>query len=379
MEAVDATQREYKGSDGPPPSLLTVVFDTNPHAWAYLSSSLPLSKAIANLLVFINAHLAMNSANQVAVIASHSQKTAWLYPTPNPPKGRRRPVENGQNGRHTDVDGDVEMSDASKQPISAEDANKYRPFRKVETEILTNLRKLTSQTLESDLRATTTTMIAGALTAALAYISKATLKSAPTSNDANAADILAPSSEGSTQRTTLTSRILVISVSGDLASQYIAVMNSIFAAQRQRIPIDILKLAGDTILLQQACDATGGIYMKPSAPQGLLQYLMMAFLPDKTARKHLVLPSAGEVDFRAACFCHRRVVDVGYVCSVCLSIFCEPLADQTCLTCGSKLSVSTTASKPPALLARKKKKRKRAPGESTPAATPGGGATPIPS
>ncbi|KAK7611828.1 RNA polymerase II transcription factor B subunit 4 [Phyllosticta paracitricarpa] len=365
MEAVDATEREYKGSDGPPPSLLTIVFDTNPHAWSYLSSTLPLSKAIANLLVFINAHLAINSANQVAVIASHSQKTAWLYPTPSPPKPRRKPLENGQNGRHADGDGD--------------DANKYRPFRKVETEILTNLRKLTSQTSEGDLKATTTTMIAGALTAALAYISKATLKSAPTSNDASAPDILTSSNQGSTQRTTLTSRILVISVSGDLASQYIAVMNSIFAAQRQRIPIDILKLAGDTILLQQACDATGGIYMKPSAPQGLLQYLMMAFLPDKTARRHLVLPSAGEVDFRAACFCHRRVVDVGYVCSVCLSIFCEPLPDQTCLTCGSKLSISTTASKPPALIARKKKKRKRAPGESTPSATPAGGATPIPS
>ena len=25
------------------------------------------------------------------------------------------------------------------------------------------------------------------------------------------------------------------------------------------------------------------------------------------------------VDFRAACFCHRKVVDLGFVCSVCLS------------------------------------------------------------
>jgi len=32
-----------------------------------------------------------------------------------------------------------------------------------------------------------------------------------------------------------------------------------------------------------------------------------------------VAPTASYVDFRAACFCHRRVVDLGFVCSVCLA------------------------------------------------------------
>jgi transcription initiation factor TFIIH subunit 3 len=96
-------------------------------------------------------------------------------------------------------------------------------------------------------------------------------------------------------------------------------MNTTFAAQRLRIPIDILKLAGDTVFLQQASDATKGIYMQLRNPQGLLQYLMMAFLPDQMSRKHLVAPTQEVVDFRAACFCHRRVVDIGFVCSICLS------------------------------------------------------------
>lgn len=30
-------------------------------------------------------------------------------------------------------------------------------------------------------------------------------------------------------------------------------------------------------------------------------------------------PGKTGVDFRAACFCHRKVVDLGFVCSVCLS------------------------------------------------------------
>ena len=64
------------------------------------------------------------------------------------------------------------------------------------------------------------------------------------------------------------------------------------------------------------------------------------------------------MDFRAACFCHRRIVDVGFVCSICLSIFCEPVADGTCLTCGSHLALASYGRKP-AVVPRKKKKKKR--------------------
>lgn len=197
--------------------------------------------------------------------------------------------------------------------------NKYRPFSTVETAIVNSFTKLMDETNQSHLASTATTMIGGALSLALSFIAKTTLLHAPVTSRADDMMALADSETTQAQRVPLTSRILIVSVSGDLANQYIPVMNSIFAAQRKRIPIDILKLAGDTVLLQQASDATGGIYMKPEKPEGLLQYLMMAFLPDATARAHLIMPSAGGVDFRAACFCHRKVVDIGYVCSVCLS------------------------------------------------------------
>ena len=59
--------------------------------------------------------------------------------------------------------------------------------------------------------------------------------------------------------------------------------------------------------------------MHAEDPRGILQYLMMGFLADGTGRKNLVMPGQVGVDFRAACFCHRRVVDVGFVCSICLS------------------------------------------------------------
>lgn len=251
--------------------------------------------------------MAFNNSNQVAVIASHAHRAVWLYPRP---KGSISTSE------------DVVMSDGNvgKQNNTSNSANKYRPFALIEQDILASLREIVSSTTEHDVSSTSSTQMAGALTLALSYINKATIiysdaglnlntKAMSDPNDASTQD--APSG--------LQARIFVLSVSGDLAHQYIPIMNTTFAAQRLRIPIDILKLAGDTVFLQQASDATKGIYMQPRNPQGLLQYLMMAFLPDQISRAHLVAPTQEVVDFRAACFCHRDVVDVGFVCSICLS------------------------------------------------------------
>ena len=195
-------------------------------------------------------------------------------------------------------------------------ANKYRPFALIENCLLASLRDLISTTTEVDVASTSTTQMAGALTLALSYINKATVNYSGNTNDSKPA---ATGIESSEVQSGLQSRILVVSVSGDLAHQYIPIMNTTFAAQRLRIPIDILKLAGDTVFLQQASDATKGIYMQLRNPQGFLQYLMMGFLPDQMSRNHLIAPTQEVVDFRAACFCHRKVVDVGFVCSICLS------------------------------------------------------------
>jgi len=296
MNAVDGSDHYEVTSQGASPSLLVILLDTNPHAWALLSSTLPLSKAIANILVFINAHLAVNNANSVAVVASHSHRAVWLYP---------RPPSSSE---------DVHMEDEIIGSI--ENANKYRPFALIEKSVLTSLRELINTTTEDDVSTSTTTQMAGALTLALSCINKATISYSGGSIDSKPT----LNTDNTELSVGLQSRILVISVSGDLAHQYIPIMNSTFAAQRLRIPIDILKLAGDTVFLQQASDATKGIYMQLRSPQGLLQYLMMAFLPDQSSRKHLVAPTEEVVDFRAACFCHKKVVDIGFVCSICLSI-----------------------------------------------------------
>jgi len=51
----------------------------------------------------------------------------------------------------------------------------------------------------------------------------------------------------------------------------------------------------------------------------LTNVFQMSFLPSPSIRKIITIPTEDKTDFRAACFCHKHIVDVGYVCSVCLS------------------------------------------------------------
>jgi hypothetical protein len=45
----------------------------------------------------------------------------------------------------------------------------------------------------------------------------------------------------------------------------------------------------------------------------------------------LVMPPVADVDYRAACFCHQKLISYGYICSVCLSVFCS--FTPICSTC----------------------------------------------
>lgn len=87
----------------------------------------------------------------------------------------------------------------------------------------------------------------------------------------------------------------------------------------------------DSSLLQQASNLTNGLYFKIPQLNGLLNYLLWLFLPNVSTRNMLVYPPKSQVDYRAACFCHRKLIDVGYVCSVCLSVFCS--FTPICSTC----------------------------------------------
>ncbi|PHH92294.1 hypothetical protein CDD83_8108 [Cordyceps sp. RAO-2017] len=339
MDAVDVSEHYEVVTADETPSLLAIVLDTNPRAWAALNDRLPLPKAIANILVFVNAHLAFSNTNQVAIIAAHVNRAVWLYPSP-------------PRGPSNDASGDVRMSDAPPEhaPMSA---NKYPQFAQIESTVISSMRQLMNETTEDDL-SEMTTRLSGALTLALCYVNKAaqalSATAASLGDSAKANPNTLPPMKG---------RIIVVSVSDSEPSQYIPTMNAVFAASYAQVAIDTLALAGDATFLQQACFITDGAFLATSNPQGLLTYLMFGLVADTEARKSLITPMHDKVDFRSACFCHGKVVDTGFVCSICLSIFCEPPPNAECLTCGAILALGSYGSKP-AVVPRKKRKKKKA-------------------
>ncbi|NXK51472.1 TF2H3 factor, partial [Chauna torquata] len=288
-------------------SLLVIVIDTNPIWWgkkAQGEAEFTLSKCIDAAMVLGNSHLFMNRTNKLAVIASHTQESRFLYP--------------GKRWAFADLLGDGGSSVESN--CSGSKDGKYELLTAINDAIVDEIKDLMTKT---DMRGQQTeTLLAGSLAKALCCILLMIEFSRPLS---------------------------VIKAAEDSALQYMNFMNVIFAAQKQSILIDACVLDSDSGLLQQACDITGGIYLKVPHMPSLLQYLLWVFLPDQEQRSQLVLPPPIHVDYRAACFCHRNLIEIGYVCSVCLSIFCN--FSPICSTCETAFKISL----PPVMKAKKKK------------------------
>ncbi|NXA03998.1 TF2H3 factor, partial [Sapayoa aenigma] len=287
-------------------SLLVIVIDTNPIWWgkrALGEAEFTLSKCMDAVMVLGNSHLFMNRTNKLAVIASHTQESRFLYP--------------GKCWASADPFGDGGSSTESN--CSGSKDGKYELLTAINDAIAEEIKDLMTKT---DMKGEQTeTLLAGSLAKALCCI----------------------------LLNTESSNFSVIKAAEDSALQYMNFMNVIFAAQKQSILIDACVLDSDSGLLQQACDITGGIYLKVPHMPSLLQYLLWVFLPDQEQRSQLVLPPPVHVDYRAACFCHRNLIEIGYVCSVCLSIFCN--FSPICSTCETAFKISL----PPVMKAKKKK------------------------
>ncbi|KIK67218.1 hypothetical protein GYMLUDRAFT_37291 [Collybiopsis luxurians FD-317 M1] len=282
---------------------LSLVIDLSPSQW-HLSQShspypLSLSSFLSQLFAFLNAHIASRHENTLAVFGAFPRNSLLLYSSTDPP-----------------------------EESPSHDSNSFPPFKIVNSTIMRNiLSQLDSLSDEEQ----APTALVGALTKALCYINRLTLEfNASTAN----------ATEGLEPLTLPDPRILILSVSPDQTASYIPVMNSIFSAQKLKVTIDACQLYGpDTVFLQQAAHLTGGSYIYLERRDALLQYLTMAFLPPPSVRDTISVPTQDKIDFRAACFCHKNIVDVGFVCSVCLSIFCQPV--PVCSTCRTKFPIKT--------------------------------------
>jgi len=318
-------------------NLLVLVIDVNPDQRSFLAKSPQrLTKWIDSGLALVNSHLLLHPSNEVAVIAASKLSCRFLYPD-----GTRSSSKQEETITNT-----------------AASDGQYEGFRNIEKLIRQRAHNMISGELKLSPEAnqpfvTPDSLVAGGLCMALSYINRCNKdRELPNVSDKaidSSSSKSTPESKNSSHK--LHARILVMTASGSTATQYMNYMNAFFTAQKMNIPVDTCMLDRDSSLLQQGADITGGLYVKVPNIDSLFQFLVWIFLPDASSlRKQMGMPSAAKVDYRAACFCHRQLVDVGFVCSVCLSIYCR--VSPICTTCHTNFKM------PPGVPGINKKKKK---------------------
>ncbi|KAF8705911.1 Transcription factor Tfb4, partial [Rhizoctonia solani] len=284
--------RVMEAPESTPPAHLILILDISPVQWQLSASSTANGGQGMDL-----------QENSAAILGAFPGRSLTLYPAP--------------------------ASTQSNTGLGPEsESNTYHGFRSVDDVLMERIQSELASMSESDTQKPIA--LVPSLTQALCQINRI---SAPQQK-------LASEKAAASSASITDSRILILSVSPDASTPYIPFMNCIFSAQKLRVPIDVCRVFGpDTIFLQQASYLTRGCYLNLDSGSSLLQSLTMCFLPSASLRNTIELPSQGKVDFRASCFCHKEVVDMGYVCSVCLSIFCKPVV--VCATCKIKFPIAS--------------------------------------
>jgi transcription initiation factor TFIIH subunit 3 len=298
-------------------SCLTLVIDLNPIAWEKRKNSttsdtkykIQFSELLDHLFIFLKTYLMTKHHNRLCVIGSTNKISHFLYPVPEEEEEINNEDEN-EDKMEIEEEEIEKIEKKKKKKKKKKQKNIFDheiDFQKVKQNMLTQLKKI--EFSESNISSLTSSISLG-----LSFINRID-KEKPLSTE-------------------LLSRILVIQATPDISSQYISMMNTIFCAQKMNVAIDSCILSPEnSSFLQQAAYITGGTYMKPTRQEGFLQYLLNVYLVEKNLRKLIHMPSQNVIDFKPSCFKTKKPIDIGFVCSICLSIYSEKIT--SCISCHS--------------------------------------------
>ncbi|EPS73731.1 hypothetical protein M569_01027, partial [Genlisea aurea] len=190
-------------------SLLMVLMDANPFSWDSLKSAFPFSNFLSHVVSFLNAILLLNPLNHVVVIATGFSYCDFIF--------------------------DSTTSQNQSQHCGETLLQRLEEF----------VEKDESMCRVSSVHGSCFSLLSGSLSMALCYIQRIFR----------------------TGNRHPQPRILCLHGSPDGPGQYIAIMNSIFSAQRLMVPIDSCLVGAEhSAFLQQASHITRGVYLKPQIP-----------------------------------------------------------------------------------------------------------------
>lgn len=147
--------------------------------------------------------------------------------------------------------------------------------------------------------------------------------------------LLESKEKNSTTSNTYTDKILLVvpDMQFQIEQQYLNLINSAFCAKENLVSIDILitrkniRLSKNTIsqtqgLLNQVSDLTGGVLHICEDMSQLYHILSLCFMMDKFDKNDILNSSnQTKVDYRTATFDTKKLVSMGFVCSICLGVF----------------------------------------------------------
>lgn len=161
----------------------------------------------------------------------------------------------------------------------------------------------------------------------------------------------------------VSTRIFLVDVSKSpyYTNQYTQLMNIAYNAKRNNILIDTLSLNNKTNILEQICNITNGLYIDNSILQNLnntdliedviTQIMIFWFLPSNNTRKYFSNTYLNEDTNLAVCSCHNKQIDIAFICSCCLTIYCSEKDSATnrdrmsCSTCKTRFTKSLLRNK----------------------------------
>ena len=300
-------------------SLLTVVVDLDERAWA--EQGLGVHAVAESVLLFINVFLAQDQDNHVALVASHPDQgvAELVYPL----ERENDLLASGANAR-------VRLCLLMRRLFGSS------TLEESGDEATTTASTPTTTTTTLTTTASSRPTLASALSLAVLYANHVALRT-------------------SMGEAGLPMRVLVVTASRDNPAEYVPFMNAAYAAHKVKaaagMPVDVCDAspAPHSTMLLQVASLTNGLVVRPDPSvvdrQGVLaQVLVQNFLCDHIQRSKLRTPVQPLADMRATCTCHReRLLDVGFTCSVCMSVYCNETALEKglskCLRCGSRLKI----------------------------------------
>ena len=277
------------------PTSLVIIVDVNPERWAVRGNTekdeyATFDQIIRSVVLFGNSYALMHRDNRLSIIANHPNGSKFVYPPENTNMDTFAPTSHILGFEL--IQSLIQLYEI--EPNTKNDINNKNDHIKKNNVILS---------------------FPQALSMGLCIINRDIQKNP-----------------------NIQPRMLILNITQDIPSTYSPVMNCIFSAQKLGAQVDaIIFSAKASPYLQQACFLTGGIYLHPDDQREHLQLMMTHCLPSNAMRKVLRAPMQKSIDFRASCFCHGKPLHFAYMCTVCLSLFCDDTMD-TCMICDTQIT-----------------------------------------